>query len=185
MTAVLPTRTTCSATTNADVTNLDEEIIRHHRASFAWALACCHWDRAMAEDVLHSAYLKVLDGRARFRGESDFRGFLFGVIRMTATEEGRRRAMRALLPTRLFTHDRPEETDANGGLASLIHDERAQRLLAVLGQLPRRQGEVLHLVFYQDLSIAAAADVLGISVGSARVHYERGKARLRELLGDE
>ena len=43
---------------------------------------------------------------------------------------------------------------------------------------------MLHLVFYQDLTIAAAADVMGISVGSARVHYERGKAQLRRLLGD-
>ncbi len=185
MTAALPTRTSCPATTIADVTNLDDEIVRHHRASFAWALACCHWDRAIAEDVLQSAYLKVLDGRARFRGESDFRGFLFGVIRRTATEERRRRALRALLPGRLFAHDHAEDAHDHGGLASLIHDERAQRLLAVLGELPRRQGEVLHLVFYQDLSIAGAAEVLGISVGSARVHYERGKARLRELLGEE
>jgi RNA polymerase sigma-70 factor (ECF subfamily) len=43
----------------------------------------------------------------------------------------------------------------------------------------------LHLVFYQDLTIAAAADVLGISLGSARVHYERGKAQLRRHLGEE
>jgi DNA-directed RNA polymerase specialized sigma24 family protein len=51
--------------------------------------------------------------------------------------------------------------------------------------LSPRQREVLHLVFYQDLTIAAAAGVLNISIGSARVHYERGKAQLRRLLGDE
>jgi RNA polymerase sigma-70 factor (ECF subfamily) len=41
---------------------------------------------------------------------------------------------------------------------------------------------VLHLVFYQDLSISEAAVIMGVSLGSARTHYERGKARLRELL---
>jgi hypothetical protein len=27
--------------------------------------------------------------------------------------------------------------------------------------------------------------VIGVAIGSARVHYERGKARLRQILGEE
>jgi RNA polymerase sigma-70 factor (ECF subfamily) len=40
-------------------------------------------------------------------------------------------------------------------------------------------------VFYQNLTIQEAADVLGMTVGTARTHYERGKSRLRDLLGEE
>ena len=53
------------------------------------------------------------------------------------------------------------------------------------GALPARQRELLHLVFYHDLSIAEAAGILGVAVGTARTHYERGKARLRQWLGEE
>jgi RNA polymerase sigma-70 factor (ECF subfamily) len=60
--------------------------------------------------------------------------------------------------------------------------ESAEALCAALERLPERQREVLHLVFYQDLSIADAAEVMEISLGSARTHYERGKARLRLFL---
>jgi DNA-directed RNA polymerase specialized sigma24 family protein len=40
-------------------------------------------------------------------------------------------------------------------------------------------------VFYQELTLSEAAQVMNISIGSARQHYERGKKRLRELLDCE
>jgi RNA polymerase sigma-70 factor (ECF subfamily) len=160
------------------VADLDGELLQHNQAAFGWALACCRWDRSAAEDVLQTAYLKVLDGRARFAGQSEFRAFLFGIIRRTAMEERRRRMLRAALTLGFAS----EAAHDNGD--TIVRDEESHRLLTALDRLSARQREVLHLVFYQDLTIAAAAEVLGISLGSARVHYERGKARLRELLGE-
>ena len=165
------------------VADLDDELARHHHAAFGWALACCRWDRSAAEDVLQTSYLKLLDGRARFAGASEFKTFLFGVIRRTASEDRRRRAIRAALSLGFFSGEGDYLVEPSG-LAPIIRAETSRELIAALDRLPARQREVLHLVFYQDLTIAAAAEVLGISVGSARVHYERGKAQLRRTLGD-
>lgn len=132
---------------------------------------------------MQTAYLKVLDGRARFAGQSEFRAFLFGVIRRTAMEERRRRVVRSTLSLGMLNAD-GRDVPAEG-LEPILRDETSRRMLGALERLSPRQRDVLHLVFYQDLTIAAAAEVLGISLGSARVHYERGKAQLRHLLQEE
>jgi RNA polymerase sigma-70 factor (ECF subfamily) len=134
-----------------------------------------------AEDVLQTAYLRVVSGRARFEGRSSFRTWFFGVIRRTALEAGRKRRTHQERTLRLVPEEveDPGSPDPQGGLEG---KERSRRLLEALADLSERQREVLHLVFYQELTIAEAAEVMGVSLGSARTHYGRGKERLRSLL---
>ena len=165
------------------VADFDDELSRHHRAAFGWALACCRWDRSQAEDVLQTAYLKLVEGRATFDGRAQFRTFLFGLIRRTASEERRRHALRATLSLGMLNGK--HEGIPAAGLTPILQEESTRALVAALKQLSARQREVLHLVFYENLTIADAASVIGISIGSARVHYERGKAQLRRILGED
>ncbi|MGE0158515.1 MAG: RNA polymerase sigma factor [Gemmatimonadales bacterium] len=163
---------------------LEALLERHHASSFGWAMSCSGWNDADAEDVLQTTYMKVISGRARFGGRSAFRTWLFGVIRQTAREHARSDRSHAKRAEMLAL-----EVAASGGVstedpdAGLARADRRRELLDALAQLPDRQREVLHLVFYHDLSIREAAEVMEVSLGSARVHYERGKTRLRSILG--
>ena len=152
-----------------------------HAEAFGWALTCCRRDRFLAEEVLHVAYVKVLDGSARFDERSSFKTFLFGVIRNTAREQRRAQWLSARRLSAWFTA-RPSPAPSPDPEAISLRSERDGALAQALTRLSDRQREVLHLVFSQDLTIEEAARVLGITTGSARQHYERGKARLRELL---
>lgn len=157
-----------------------------HPDAFGWALHCCAGDHGRAEDVLQNAYLKLAQQRAQHDGRSSFKTWWFGVIRFTAHEEFRRLRYRESLLGKLLlqltgdAHD-PQPSPAR----KMEQDERAAELRRCLAQLPARQAEVLHLVFYQDLTLNEAAEVMRVSVGSVRQHYERGKARLRTLLQPE
>lgn len=166
-----------------DAADLREELERLHPASFSWALGCCGRNREDAQDVLQASYLKILDGRARFEGQSSFKTFLFGVIRRTAAEMRRRdRVQRWKLGLWLLRN--PDPMPEMGPEDSAAESEQTSRLRSALARLARRQREVLELVFGQALTVEEAAVVLGISVGSARAHYDRGKRRLaRELAG--
>jgi RNA polymerase sigma-70 factor (ECF subfamily) len=160
------------------------ELERLHPQSFGWALWCCRQRREDAEDVLQTVYLKVLEGHARFDGRSSFQTWLFGVVRNTAAEQRRRRWLRDALLLKWFSNE-PEAVAAPDPEAALGEAGRNRKLRAALAQLPERQREVLHLVFYQELTVEEAAVTLRVSVGTARTHFGRGKKRLRLILAND
>ncbi|HVO29166.1 MAG TPA: sigma-70 family RNA polymerase sigma factor [bacterium] len=164
--------------------SLIRELEALHEKAAAWALSCCDFDAADAEDVLQSAYLEILEGRARFEGRSSARTFLFGMIRRIALSRRRRNLVRALL-LRVRPADAPAPQAAPDPERSLDEERRGARVREALRGLARRQREVLELVFFQELTVEEAASVMEVSVGSARVHYARGKERLAAALEGE
>jgi RNA polymerase sigma-70 factor (ECF subfamily) len=164
-----------------DEPDLRRAIERYHVECFGWALACCGRNRAEAEDVLQASYLKILDGRAQFDQRSNVKTWIFGVIRRTSVEERRRAFLRLRLRERHATPcPAPLEQP---GIDAIDDARRSAELVVALGSLAARQREVLQLVFYHDMTIEEAASVMQVSLGTARTHYERGKARLRARLG--
>ena len=154
---------------------------QHHASSFGWAMACCRRDPAEAEEVLQIVYLKVLEGKARFNGTASFKTWLFAVIRKTASDQRRKNLLRAL--TMLKAAERRTSADSTEYPDESAYRAEIQSMFRrALARLPRRQREALELVFYHELNIQEAAAVMGVSLGSARTHYERGKKRLRQLL---
>ena len=163
-----------------EISELKAELEKLHHASFGWALSCCRHNRGDAEEVLQMVYLKILQGKAVYRGESKLQTWLFAVIRKTAITERRKQVLRSLR-----TLGSTDENSSSEPEIELEWSELQRRFRQALAGLPKRQRKTLHLVFYQDLSVAEAAEVMNISIGSARRHYERGKKRLRESLDRE
>jgi RNA polymerase sigma-70 factor (ECF subfamily) len=160
------------------ISELKAHLEAHHRSSFCWALACCRRDPVEAEEVLQTVYLKILEGKARYRGESSVRTWLFALIRITAADRRRK-----LLFRRLRLAELPVAPPRAEPIEDVVYRSEARDAFRrALGALPRRQQEALELVFYHDLSVEEAAAVMGVGVGSARTHYERGKRRLRQVL---
>jgi len=157
--------------------DLLEKLQELHVSAFTWSLHCCAGRRSDAEDVLQTVYLKLLTGSARFDGRSAFKTWLFAVIRSTARETHRTIGRRLRLLSVWLTNGTGSQEAAGPALVS--QNELRESVTRLLSTLSNRQREVLQLVFYHDLTVEQAAEVLGISIGSARVHYERGKDNLR------
>ncbi len=155
---------------------LEREIEQLHPASYGWALSCCGRNRHEAEEVLQNVYVKILEGKARFDGHSSLKTWLFSVIRRTAAAHLRRRMLHDVLLAKWARREPEAIAPTPHSLAE--NSQTAATLLDALQKLARRQRQVLELVFYHDLTVEEAAMALDVSVGSARVHYQRGKKQL-------
>jgi RNA polymerase sigma factor (sigma-70 family) len=141
-----------------------------NRDAYLWALNCVRGVRTEAEDVLQQTYVAILEGSARFDGAASLRTFLFSVVRNVAAAR-RRRALRfAQLIAYWFDREEP--------LAPPPDVEAGTTVRSALRRLPARQREALELVFFREFTIAEAARIMGVSLGTARIHYERAKKAL-------
>ena len=154
-----------------------KELERLHELSHAWALRCCYEDREAAAEVLQNTYLKILEGKAKFKGNATFKTWLFSIIRFTAIDhfrtQKRKRKITFELQQKRFLE---EEKEASAEVPSSTIFQK------LLQQLSPKQQQVLHLVFYQNCTIQEAAEIMQIQLGTARTHYERGKQQLKKRL---
>jgi len=149
-----------------------------HSQLFGWALTRCGFDRAAAEDLMQEAYVAVLSGAARFDNKSSLKTFLFGVVHNLARSRFRQIALRMRLVTTYAAgaeEDAPHEVKAD--------EMEIRQVWKAVESLPARQRDVTELVFCRDMTIEEAAAVMGVTVGTGRVHYDRAKKALAGKLG--
>jgi RNA polymerase sigma-70 factor (ECF subfamily) len=122
---------------------------------------------------MQEAYVAVLSGAARFDNKSALKTFLFGVVQNLARSRFRQIAIRM----RLVTNFAAETEEC--GLSEIEADETESRQVwAAVESLPARQRDVTELVFCREMTIEEASAVMGVSVGTGRVHYDRAKKAL-------
>ena len=126
----------------------------------------------LAEEVLQETMLTVWKNAASFRGASKVTTWILGIARNQAHSLLRREKKGERLPEDPKGEPDPAEVA-----------EIDVRVTQALQTLSPEQQEVLHLVFFEEMSLADAAAVLGIPEGTvkSRLFYAR-KALAKELL---
>jgi RNA polymerase sigma-70 factor (ECF subfamily) len=137
-----------------------------------------------AEEVVSLTFLEAWRLRERLLPEGDsplpwLLGIATNVLRNTTRAARRHRDALHRLP------DRPSLPDFADDLVERMHD--AARLTAVqaaLGRLRRGDREVLMLCVWSGLDYTAAAEALGVPVGTVRSRLSRARRRLKDLVAD-
>jgi RNA polymerase sigma-70 factor, ECF subfamily len=141
----------------------------HRQELFTYALMLTGC-RAMAEDVVHTAFCNLL---RRGRVPRELRPYAFRCIRNAALDEIRRRDRR--LPA--------ESIFPNGDPAT--HFERQDELEQALAQLGADEREAITLKLYSGLTFREIAALRRVPLNTAASWYRRGLNKLRTRLQQE
>lgn len=125
----------------------------------------------LAEEVLQETMLAVWNGAAKFRGASQVGTWVLGIARNQAYGLLRREERGRRLP---------EEPDKTADPAPDI--ERSVAVTDALETLPPAQREVLHLVYYENLSVRETAEILGIPAGTVKSRMFHARQTLEKEL---
>jgi RNA polymerase sigma-70 factor (sigma-E family) len=138
-------------------------------------------NRADAEDLLQTALAKTYLAWDSIRDRESIDAYVRRIMVNTRTSWWRRRRH----ASEIVTDDVPEPATGGRDAASdiVLHDA----IWTALSDLPKRQRAMVVLRYYEDLSEAETAAVMGVSVGTVKSTTARALAKLRvdERLSDD
>jgi RNA polymerase sigma-70 factor, ECF subfamily len=142
-----------------------------------------HWltkDRSEAEDLVQETYVKALRGLASFQPGTNFRAWMYRILRNTFLTSRTGLKMASSVP--LDAEDAPEIPTA-GTPESIFIDKSQEHLLqTAIDELPLHFREVLLLCEVEEMSYQEIADSLSIPIGTVMSRLSRARRALRDIL---
>lgn len=148
------------------------------RLGRSWGL-----DRASAEDVVQSVFLRVHETRDRLQPARPLAPWLVTIALNLVRDRGRKAGRHAAARDELAALAGRKEVD--DPQAMIEGREAAERALRALASLPEAQREAVVAVRVGGLGYAEAAEALGRSETAIRQSVHRGLCRLLESLTED
>lgn len=132
------------------------------------------------DDLIQRTFLACVESKDRFRGESTFRTFLFGVAHNVLGKHFRSKKRHG---DRIdFGITSVHDISPSPSVIVAKHREQ-QVLLQALRRIPLESQVVLELYFWEKLTAAEVAQVVGVPEGTAKTRIRRAKQLLEQEMG--
>ncbi len=126
-----------------------------------------------AEDIVQDTFLKLMKQNRVFETEGHLDNWLTSVCVNESKDHlksfFRKNVMTLEQAEELYTFDKPKDLDLFNAVMSL----------------PKKERTVIHLFYYEELSIKEIADVMKISESAVGTRLHRARKHLKEMLGDD
>jgi RNA polymerase sigma-70 factor (ECF subfamily) len=131
------------------------------------------------QDLVQETFMRCVESRERIRDNDRFRMYMFGIAYNVLTAHVRER----------YRNDRAIDLsevslcDIAPGPSSLVARRREHRLLIeALRSIPVDDQVVLELHYWEQLTTAEMAEVIGLPIGTVRGRLQRARSRLEAAM---
>ena len=125
-------------------------------------------DSTKADDVLQDVFVKYIKTDKKFESEEHIKAWLIRVTINCSKSTFTNSWVKKTVPlTDDITFEIPEQEDVYYAVA----------------KLPKKYRAVIHLFYYEDLSIKEIADYLSIKESTVKSQLHRGREMLKQILG--
>lgn len=138
-------------------------------------------NESTAEDLMQDTYLELIIKECSFRGESQFKTWLFKIARNKAIDHIRKH--RKVIPVDEMFSFWFEEDQSPENL--LVASERNSAVRAAMKSINPLYAQVLYLSFFEDMSNAEISSVIGKSKRQVEMLVYRAKESLKISLEKE
>jgi len=136
-----------------------------------------------AEDLVQETYLKALRGFASFQPGTNFRAWIFQILRNTFLSS-RTNYERRMTDELDSDEDGPElAVDTETPQTILMYRSNIQRVQRTIDDLPAHYREPLILCEVEEMSYREIAQILSIPIGTVMSRLARARKAVRESLG--
>jgi RNA polymerase sigma-70 factor (ECF subfamily) len=138
-------------------------------------------DRATAEDLCQETFLKILRGLGSFRRGSSLKTWIFRIAHNAVVDHARG-AGHAAEPLEELGADTCPPDPAPTPLAQVEEGQLRQGIEEAMGTLAHREREILHMLYWDGLSVAEIAAACTLPEGTVKTLLFRARRALREQI---
>jgi len=151
---------------------------RHHRMLFSFFY---HRNKniQLSEDLVQNVFMRVLKYKHRYRGEGEFKHWLFHIARNVSADHYRKKKIKYSEAI-----DDWKDQIRDGGSTptqSIIHQEEMSQLKTALDRLDPEKKEIIMLSKIQGLRYKDIGQRLGCSEGAVKVKVYRALKALKQM----
>ncbi|MEW6159324.1 MAG: RNA polymerase sigma factor [Verrucomicrobiota bacterium] len=170
----------CRRAKAGDSQAASELVTQFYRRIFCYLCRLCG-DETEAADLTQKTFLKLWDALPGFEGRSSFSTWLYGIAHHVYLD-WRRKPQRDDARASAWWEARAD--DARTPFESAEQRDLAFRLYAAVEHLDEPVRDVVHLHYYQGLSLSETAEALGIAVSTVKYRIQSALELLRARVPD-
>jgi RNA polymerase sigma-70 factor (ECF subfamily) len=156
-----------------------EELVKMYKDSLIFYINGFMNNISVSEDIVADTFVELIVKKNRFKNDYMFKTWLFKIARNHAIDYLRKQSKRQTRPIEYLENELSDKETLEN---TIIKDEQSTQLHDAMETMHNEYRDVLHLIYFEDMSYENAAAVLGKNIKQITNLVYRAKQTLKSTL---